>query len=197
MPRQPDSELVAGLFAERRTILRAGRAAEAITLDPEHLTVLVRRHLVTATGLDPATIDDALPPMLWDDGTSRLVVHLADTAVRCGDGLVDVTLNVECDQTGVVQVVATFVTASPNRPGGFVWATQDAPRGPQPVVQVWGDALVALGWRVLVEVAAEVAGTVGVDQWGRGAIAATVVASREGLTVRPTAAPRFMKVGRS
>jgi hypothetical protein len=175
-------------------VVTAGRVAETITINGDELQQLMRRSLVVAAGLDPARVADPPAPVLWDNGTSRLLVHLDGFEVRCGSGFVDVSLDVECDQTQRARVVTTFVTSSPDRPGGFVWAAENRPRGPGPVVLVWGDALVALSWRALVDVAVDAAGRSGVDKFGRDAIAATVVATREGLRIIPVSAPQFMQL---
>ena len=177
-----------------RRVIQPGRTAAPINVPPEPLQQLLRRSLIIAAGLDPSKTTAPPPPVLWDDGTSRLLVHLSDAELRCGHGFVDVSLIVECDATQQARVVCTFVTTPPDRPGGFVWATQDRPRGPQPVVQVWGDSLVALCWRALIDVAVGAAGGAGVDPYGRRTIAATVVASPDGLMITPMAPHRFMQL---
>jgi hypothetical protein len=179
-----------------RRVLEPGKAAEPISVQPGVVQQLLQRSLMTAAGLDPSKSVDPAAAVLWDDGSNRLLVHLDQTTVRFGTGVVDVSLVVECDQTQRAAVVCTFVTTSPDRPGGFVWATQDRPRGPQQVVQVWGDSLVALCWRALVDVAVRAAADVGVDPFGRSTIAATVVAGPDGLMITPMAPHRFMDLGR-
>jgi hypothetical protein len=175
--------------------VKPGQPLPPVNLDPKMLQSLLASALIVAAGLDPARTASPPPPVLWDDGKNRLLVHLVEARLNAGDGFVDLTVNVECDQTQRAPVTCTFVTSSPDRSGGFVWATEDRPRGPMAVVDVWGEALIALCWRALIEVARVGAGRAGTDTFGRPLIASTVVASPDGLQIVPMGAHRFMKIG--
>ncbi len=139
--------------------------------------------LIAAAGAGPDTTILDTRPLLWENGADQLLLHLAKASVTTGEGLVDLRLVVECDQTGGAEVVLTYLTASPERPHGFVLATEERPRGPGVVVQVWSEALVAFGWRALVEMARMVAATRGVSTSDQPLVASTVVAVPDGLMV--------------
>jgi hypothetical protein len=171
------------------------------TLDVRRVTAdvvasLLPRCLAVAAGLDLVKQrGEEFPPVLWDTGLDRLLIDVNGSKLRLGDGFVDLFLAVECDQTGRTSVACTLVTASMKRPAGFLVATEERPRGPEVVVQVWGEALVALAWRTLVELAHVVASSTGRDQFDRPFVASTVVATPDALLVRPMVPHRFMSVG--
>lgn len=178
-------------------VRRPGQTGRTALLSLDLVRKALPRSLVVAAGLDPTRTTGEVPPILWDDGTSRLLVHLDKATVVTGDGTIDVTVEVECDQAGRVAVVCTFVTSGRARPAGFSWATETRPRGPAVVVENWGDALVALCWRALIEIARGGAAAQGTDDVGQPLVPSTVVAIPEGLVVVPMAAPRFMRTVRS
>ncbi len=173
---------------------KPGTTGEPIVVNPDILQRELRPALGAAAGFDRARAGNQPPSVLWDDGASRLLVHLSDADVRTGPAFVDVSVAVECDQTGRDRVTCTFVTTPPERPSGFVWATESRPRGPAAVVEVWGEALVALCWQALVEVAARAAAALGTDAVGQALVPSTVVATPQGLVLIPMAAHSFVRV---
>lgn len=171
------------------------RPPTPILLNPELIRLAFSRALAIAAGFDPVRIDVGQPPpVLWDDGVNRLLVHLSDSQVSVSDGTIDVSVGVECDQVGRTKIVTTFVTSLPKRPAGFVFATETRPRGPLEVVQVWGDALVALCWRALVELTAHAATSLGTTAKGQPLVPGTVVATERGIVVVAQAPHPFMTV---
>jgi hypothetical protein len=173
---------------------RAGQTTKPVFMPLDMVKRALRRSVLVAAGLDPVRTPDPIPPVLWDDGTNRLLVHLAEAEVSSGASTIDVTIGVECDEIGHDRVVCTFVTSSVDRPAGFMWATESRPRGPAAVVEIWGEALVAVCWRTLVEVAGQGAAAQGNDALGQPLVASTVVATADGLAIVPMAAPRFMRI---
>ena len=151
---------------------------------PDVVQSLFVRALPVAAGLDPSRAEE-VATVLWVDGRNQLLVHLDQAKVALGDGYIDTYLVVECDQTQRTSVVATFVTSTGKRPAGFIVATEDRPRGPTVVVDAWGEALVALAWRAVIEVARVVAGTAGIDRFERQFVAANVEATTNALLVTP------------
>lgn len=188
---------VGALFAQRapERIAVPGGTGHAVRIPAEQLEPLLQHGLVIAAGLDPTLTPSPPPPVLWSDGTNHLLVHLARAQVRPGDGFVDVTLPVQCDEAGLVPAVCTFVTSTPDKPGGFVWAAEGRPRGPSTIVTLWGDSLVALAWRGLVELCGAVAGHAGRDGFDRPLVPGTVFAARDGLVVVPMAPHVFARIG--
>jgi hypothetical protein len=90
--------------------------------------------------------------VVWTDGDAELLVRADAARVRCVDGAVLVGLPVYTDQTGEAEVVLAFAVGA-----GLRMAAERPPRGPDTVVDRWGEALLAAGWDALVAVAAGVA----------------------------------------
>jgi len=181
----------------RITVKRPGGLGEPIVIDPGVLQRELRPSLALAAGFDATAREPDARSVLWNDGTNRLIVQLDDAEVRIGAAVIDVSMTVRCDQIGADRVTCTFVTTPLERAAGFVWATESRPRGPAVVVELWGEALVALVWRSLIEIASLAAETCGADAAGRPLVPSTVVATPDGLLVVPMAAHRFMRVNRT
>lgn len=173
----------ARLAAQRRPV-KPGEFGEVRRAGADVVHGLYLAALSVAGGFDPVVTDPGTP-ILWELGLDRLLVHPADSKVVLGDGFVDVFLAVECDQTGRTSVVVTFVTATKDRPAGFIVAAEDRPRGPQVIANLWGEAIVALCWRALVETALAVAAEAGSDSFGRPFVPANVISTPDALVVTP------------
>jgi hypothetical protein len=132
--------------------------------------------------------------VVWREADAEVIVHLARTRVRAGDGLVLVALTLECDQTGVAEVVVPFAVGTDERPAGLVAASEARPRGPAVLVDRWGEAIVATAWRALVDAATSVARERGSDLDGAPLRAGALVARNGGIAVVPQARHSFERV---
>ncbi|MGZ4312729.1 MAG: hypothetical protein ACXVR1_11565, partial [Solirubrobacteraceae bacterium] len=107
---------------------------------------------MAATGRTPSSDKDLPSVLIWELGASALAVNVGEIATAVEEGIVTVTIPVVCDQVprrGRVRV--TFAVGSPDRPAGLLAATTQAPEGPQIVIDLWGEALVALAWQALLD----------------------------------------------
>lgn len=166
-------------------VVPPGGTAPERTLTPDDVNVLVRSAAVTAAGLDPAKTPLPLPRVLWTSGANRLLVDLARISATLGNGLIELTLGVACDQTGDATVSVTFVTGTPDRPTGGVTATESHPRGPEVVVQNWSEALVAFAWNIVLIVTSALTGAAATDPAGRPLITNALSVSPDALGVLP------------
>jgi hypothetical protein len=154
------------------------------------LVTALRQSVATAvTGRIPPP-DAQLPTtVLWEEGPDALLVFVGSSKVQIGDGEVTVSLPVRCDQltrgSGVVTV--HLAVGTPERPAGLLAATSTFPQGPPVVVRRWADALTALAWTALLEVARGVARHSGRDIDGTSLVPVALVASPQGLSVLPQA----------
>ena len=147
------------------------------------------------TGRQPPT-DEALPRVVvWVDGVSSLAVELAAVHTETADGLITFTVPVRCDprQRGAVRVA--FTVGTPARPTGLLVATPRRPGGPDVIVDRWGEALVAVCWRALLDASAGVAAAAGTDPDGTPLIVAALTATDAGLQILPQARHPFDRVG--
>ena len=193
------SESVASEFVKHVERLRAdgqlppeavrtsGEVGQAIRLDRESAIRLMRVTALRAAGFFRPTRRTTIA---WVDGSNQLAIQVAELDLEIGDGQVVVLLPVRCDQAkGIVRV--TFALGSPNRPRGLYAATERRPRGPEIVVDTWGDHLVAFAWQCLLGLYTGMAGAAGKDTRGNYLVPVEVTADRGGLTVVPMGRHRF------
>ncbi len=165
-----------------------GDVAEPIDVDPRAASLLIVTAAKEAAGFFRPT---KRSEVVWVEGDSELAVGIGGVGISTGDGLVQVTIPVRCDQSGPAEVVVTFAVGSARRPAGVYAATQRRPTGPEIVVDVWGESLVAFAWHTLVILATGVAAVAGKDARGNRLVPVELSASHDGLTVLPMARHRF------
>lgn len=165
--------------------LPAGSVAPPVEVGDGGLERLVRA--AAAPPEQPASV-------VWREGDAEVIVHLGRTRVRVLDGLVLVALTLESDQTGPAEVVVPFAVGTEERPAGLVAASETKPRGPELLVDRWGEAIVATAWRALVEAATTVASGRGSDLEGAPLRAGALVARRGGVAVLPQARHLFERL---
>src|SRR5680860_448823 len=114
--------------------LKPSTRGPELPLKSQELTPLIRLAAQDGTGR----------AQLWRRDGDELLVDVAEVQVDLGEGLVLVTIPVECDQTGPVMVQVAFAVGSKRRPAGMLAAAEKVPRGPAVVVEGWADELTAL-----------------------------------------------------
>ncbi|CAN5819531.1 hypothetical protein BH11PSE8_BH11PSE8_41440 [soil metagenome] len=176
--------------------LAPGAIAAEVTIDPTALVALVQAAAASVCGLGSGDVKQAISPVLWREGDSELLLGPAFVSTRLADGIVAFTLPVICDQAGSTEVHVSFVVGSPKRPAGLIAATEERPRGPAAVVDVWGDRLTAFAWRVLLELIRMIAAGSGRDQDGAPLVPVAMSASANGLTVVPMARHPFDRIAK-
>lgn len=169
--------------------LPPGQAGAPLPVSSTDLPALARAAIRAASGLPPAPAGGTVPVggVTWVDGDRELYVAVEQVDVRLAPGAVAVTIPVRCDQTGATEVDISFAVGLPDRPLGLVVATEDRPRGPAAVVDVWGDALIALAWQCLLDVASGVSAASGSDSAGTPLIASALHSDGKTLSVTPQA----------
>lgn len=132
--------------------------------------------------------------LLWVRDTNELLVFTSRVTVRLDDGLVLITVPVSCDQAAEAVIEVPFAVGSKEVPAGLVFATEERPRGPEVIVDVWGEALIAFAWRLMLTVATRIAAQSGVDEDGAGLVPIALAATRESLALMPMARHTFDRV---
>ena len=168
--------------------LDPGQAIDPIHLDPKSAGALVVTAAKLAAGFFRPTTRQEI---VWVEGDSQLAVGIAGVGLTVGDGVARITIPVRCDQTGADVVAVTLAVGGPDRPAGLYAATLRRPEGPTPVIDAWGEALVAFAWQTLLTLATQVAGALGKDARGNVLVPAALTASRTGLSILPMARHRF------
>ena len=167
--------------------LPAGTASSDVTLSAADLPALVRSAALAICGFGDDAAAQRAPSVLWRVGASDLLVLPAAIQTRLATGIVALSVPVRSDQSGDALVHMSFFVGEPARPAGLVAATEPRPRGPAAVVDVWGERLVAFGWRIVLELATHIAAESGRDEDGAPLVPAAITATPRGLTVLPMA----------
>lgn len=177
--------------------LAAGTPAPApVPVNADAAQQLVSTAALAACGLMLESGTATGDSVVWTQGDHELLVLVAHVRVQLGQGVIAVTIPVQCDQAGTAEVSVSFVVGDDKRPAGLFAATEDRPRGPDVVVDVWGDALTAFAWQLVLDVAAGIAGHAGADADGAGLVPAALAATPDGLSVLPQARHPFDRVVR-
>jgi hypothetical protein len=129
--------------------------------------------------------------VIWVEGGNELAVRFSEVDVQVGDGTLQVTVPVRCDQAGEAKVGVLFAVGSPSAPAALYAATASRPTGPDAVVAVWSEALVAFAWHCVLELVSGMAAAVGKDQRGNLLVPVELSARKQGLEIVPMARFRF------
>jgi hypothetical protein len=137
---------------------------------------------------------DGADTVLWTSGDSEILVEVGGVKTELNDGLLLVTIPVRCEQAPSAHVQVAFAVGSDERPAGMVAATEERPRGPAVVIDIWGDALVAFAWQLVLAVTTALARESGKDIDGAGLVPAGVTVSADGLRILTMARHEFDRV---
>ncbi len=133
---------------------------------------------------------------VWTKGDCELLVITGKVTVQLDQGLVLITIPTQCAEAGTAQIQVAFAVGDDKHPSGMFAATEERPRGPALVVDVWGEALIAFAWRVLMSAASGVAAGAGTDASGAGLIPAALNVNADGLRVITMARFPFDRIKR-
>lgn len=171
-------------FGDR--VVEPGESGPDIGLSTDAVEDLLRRAMAeTGHGVTTGVSGDGPVRLLWSHEDSRLLVGVEKASVAVTDGLVVVTVPVSCDETGTAEVQIGLAVGSKQRPAGMV-AVAGEPRGPRPIVELWGEALTALAWGALLRATTDLARHAGRDLDGYGLIPAGLQAG-DGVTLATAA----------
>jgi hypothetical protein len=134
-----------------------------------------------------AAVEGGAPAVVWSKDGSELLVLAGKVRVQLGAGLVLVTIPVQCAEAGSAMIQVPFAVGDERRPAGLLVATEERPRGPAAVVDLWGEALIAFAWRILLGIATQASAASGTDESGAGLIPAAITARPDGLSVQTMA----------
>ena len=167
------------------TPLPAGTVGADVPLDPPAF-----QKLITAAATENTTGGQ----QVWTKNSSELTVIAGKVAITLDDGLIVVIIPVSCDQLTSATIQVPFATGGKDTPAGMVFATEERPRGPEAIVDLWGEALTAYAWRLLVTAMHRVTLQAGVDADGAGLVPIAVTAAKDGIRLLPMARHAFDRV---
>jgi hypothetical protein len=194
--RQLCRRLLWRLLHEKRAVqpsqpLKPGQTGAEVALNRSELSRLVRTAALNFVA--PDEDKRRSDRVIWRDHDSELLVYLSRVIARTQPGAVLIDVPVHCDQVGDAMVHMAFAVGNERRPAGMIAATESKPRGPAAVVDVWGDALLAFGWQLLLKTTEAVAAELGHDAEGTPLVAVGLTASASGVSVLPMARHTFTR----
>ncbi|HEV8691009.1 MAG TPA: hypothetical protein VGQ91_11980 [Ideonella sp.] len=168
--------------------LEEGQVFQPVFVELGQATELLRVAARRASGFFRPT---QRTEVVWVDGDKELAVGIAGVDIKLTDGLAGIFIPVRCDQTGPAMIQVAFAVGSANKPGGVFAAAHRRPYGPELIVSVWGEALVAFAWQCLLGLVSQVAGATGKDARGNVLVPVEFMADGKGLQIVPMARHRF------
>lgn len=168
--------------------LEPGTVGPEIPLDPKQVLILGATAARKAAGLPSGSTADTV---VWRQADNELMVLVSRVRLEVREGIVTVTVPVHCDQAPEAEVLVPFAVGSDKSPAGLLVATESSPRGPTAIVDLWGEALTAFGWQILVTVVTELARGSGSDTDGAPLIPVGITGSPDGLRVLTMARQTF------
>lgn len=173
--------------------LPAGTVGPEVALNPDELQRLVSVAAASAAGVPAGTRSDTV---VWSLGGSELIVIVAKVQVRVDRGIVVVAIPVSCDQIRGAAIEVGFAVGDDSRPAGMLAVTEDRPRGPAAIVDIWGDALTGFAWQIMLSVTTGLANATGEDDDRAPLVPVAITASPSGLRVLTMARHTFDRVVR-
>jgi len=174
--------------------LAPGQVGPEIPLDQQAGTALYRLVARQVSGLPPAQPGE-VGIVVWTQGDDELAVLVDQVGVTTAPGALAMDVPVRCDQVGQVSVRVRFALGSDALPAGLVCTTDERPFGPPAVVDVWGEALTAFAWQIVLATAAKLADATGRDVDGAGLIPVGLRAGEAGIAVLTMARHSFDRKG--
>lgn len=161
-----------------RALVPRGRKGAALPVASAALAALVQLAAVQAAqGADS---------VVWDDGVNQLMVHASKIRAVVTEGMVRISIPVECDQLRATMEIP-FAVGSEARKAGLILATAERPAGDALIARIWGDALIAFAYGALLDMAESLAGASGRDERNERLVPRGFIAKRGELIVESQA----------
>lgn len=178
----------AGRLAAVRPAMREGEVFDTVFVEGGKLAEFARIAARRGAGLVRPT---QRTEIVWVDGANQLAIDIGKLDVRVDDGQIHVRVPIRCDEVGAGEVMVLFVVGSDQQPAGLYAAASKRPVGPELVVDLWGDALVAFAWQCVLGMVSGIAAATGKDARGNLLVPVEVVAGARGVGIVPMARHRF------
>ncbi len=169
--------------AAPRAPLAAGKVGPEVPVNRE----------IFALSITAAATQDNQGFVVWQKDDSELLVVTGKVTVSLDDGLLLINLPVWSDQ-GSATLQVPFAVGGATSPAGMLIATEQHPRGPDAIILVWGEAVLAFAWKVLMSVLTKVASLTGTDQDGAALIPAALTSTADGIKILTMARHPFDRV---
>lgn len=178
----------AGRLPAERAAMREGEVFQAVFIEGAKLAEFARVAARRGAGLVRPT---QRTEIVWIDGANELAIDIGKLDVRVDEGQIHFAIAVRCDEVGSAVVGVLFAVGSEQSPAGLYAAASKRPTGPELVLDLWGDALVAFAWQCLLGIASGIAAATGKDARGNLLVPVELVAHARGVGIVPMARHRF------
>lgn len=178
----------AGRLPAQLPAMREGEVFATVFVEGAKLAEFARVAARRAAGLVRPTRRSEI---VWVDGANQLAIDIGKLDVRVDDGQIHVRVPIRCDEVGPGEVMVLFVVGSDREPAGLYAAASKRPVGPELVVDLWGDALVAFAWQCVLGMVSGIAAATGKDARGNLLVPVEVMAGARGVGIVPMARHRF------
>jgi hypothetical protein len=182
------AERSAGRLSAERAAMREGEVFQTIFIEGAKLAEFARAAARRVAGLVRPTQRSEI---VWIDGGNQLAIDIAKLDVRVDEGQIEFTIPVRCDEVGSAAVGVLFAVGSDQSPAGLYAAVSKRPTGPELVLDLWGDALVAFAWQCVLGIASGIAAATGKDARGNLLVPVELLAGARGVGIVPMARHRF------
>jgi len=182
------AERRAGRLSAERASMREGEVFQTVFIENAKLAEFARTAARRGAGLERPTQRSEI---VWVDGANQLAIDIGKLDVRVDDGQIHFNIAVRCDEVGPAIVGVLFAVGSEQSPAGLYAAVSKRPAGPELVLDLWGDALVAFAWQCLLGIASGIAAATGKDARGNLLVPVELVAGVRGVGIVPMARHRF------
>ena len=158
----------------------SGKPISTVTYNPNEACLAYRAILAEIDGVPV----NRAKGVVWVSGDHELIVRIPSVRMVFQDGFILVGIPVYCEQTGDAEVVVSFAVGRPALTLGLIVATENRPRGPDLVVDAWGDPLTAFAWQGLVRLAEKMAANVRMEEkQGLPLLPVALSASADGVSI--------------
>lgn len=125
--------------------------------------------------------------ILWRKAGSEILFHPRKTRTEIRNGLIIVGIVLESVETKQSVLTVPFAVGTEQRLASTVMVTEQRPRGHALLVELWGDAVIAVAYEAVLQVISGMATAAGSDQLGQPLKPGAIIASKGELTVVPQA----------
>jgi hypothetical protein len=162
-----------------RTGYLPGELAEPIVVDEKLFLCLWREALAR-----PGVVNGWF---VWQNLDSEVAVHVQESRAALREGLVIAGLRMRCEEIEESELVVPLAAGTEQEPSGMVLVSEAVARGPDLLVDVWGESAVAACWAAVVEVARAVSAAAGRDRECGPLLPGAIFAADGQITVVPQA----------
>jgi hypothetical protein len=181
-------------FSAVRRPVKIGTPASALLRIPQGDAQRLLRGIIRFVVNVPA---GASLDVVWQQGGSELFVDAGSMTLTCTTGLVTTGVTVHCDELPAPATArVALAVGRMDSPSGLVMSTFERIDAPDLISGLWSEALTALAWEALLELAARLCAAVGKDAQGRPLIPASIAAAPELLIITPMARNDLSRIGR-